>query len=331
MMFTVHPLPDPSVPNTKRPYLIREVSPCTTVENDGTHEVFTPRRYQLCEITRIGCLDETTMDTTTKYESYILSSTGLHASPPYVIQDGSLYVMTPVDPLFWFLPDLSLAQPTPKPAVWEPLSQFVQQYDPILVSCLSDQSQLLHLLTEMHIEDHEPLVQCSVEKTLLWLQRKQEQLELTLRDQAQTQLSQSKKANGAFCSGFTIAESTAPTVTPPDSDENASPTAKPICRNESIQLVCQYLSPAWRERFLQHLQVDAALVLQASPDRRKRPKVIVSDGPEPWHATIGASDSAPAAPAAKPMTAGAKRLLKATSSSRGLQSISSFFQKGKSK
>jgi hypothetical protein len=331
MMFTIHHFPDPSIPNTNRPYLIRQVSPCASTGTNATPDSSSsPRnRYQLCEITRIDCSDET-MDSATKFESYILPSTELHASPPYVIQDGSLYAVTPVDPLFWFLPDRSLRESL-KPAVWEPLSQVIQQFDPVLVSCLSDELQLRHLFSEMHIEDHEPLVQFSVESALLWLQSKQEHVELTLLDQAQSQLSQSKKANGAFCSGFTISDSTT-TEALPCPDENTTPSsAKPFSRNESIQLICQYLSPGWRERFLLHLQVDAALVLQVSPERRKRPKVMMNDGPEQWHATNGASDTAPAAPTAKPMTAGAKRLLKATSNTRGLQTISSFFQKGKSK
>ena len=316
--FTIHLLPDPSAPHTMRPYLIREGSASGTNASS-----------QLCEITRVApLLDEAdALDATTHYESYIFPSDGVQ-SPPYVLQDGSLYVITPVDPLFWFLPTLVDTSTTSiRPPVWEPLSQLLQSFDPVLVSCLSA-SQWRHVCAELRLDtDEEPMVQCSVDQALSWLQRKQAALAAALQQQSASSLEQKK---GAFLSGFTLAESSN------GIDENAIPaveTKHPSQQTyESIQLMCQYLSPAWSERFLQHLSVDPVHIWP--PQDRKRPKTLPVGGdvPEVGFNPLSYGNNNDGLSSAvippKSISAGAKRLMKATAS-RGLQSVSSFFKKTK--
>jgi hypothetical protein len=420
---TIHNLPDPSAVNLHRPYFIYKKPIIRTNDDDEDDETKwngERRLYEntLCEMTLVGsssrCSNsgvDDTNDLTTKYESFIVQSNSSGSQQQqqqkqqsYVVQDGTLYVVTPVDPLFWLLRDVditgipsSILSSEHHPVVhrsavassqqqqqWQPLSQFLHSYDPILVSCIPDEKQLEHLLMTMQLDDDhdtESYVLFSIDKAVRWLERKQQRMECTLWEMYNCSNENGQLAdhstwngnNGAFALGFTIATTSVDiqqdqqqlSIPRSASDERPKQCEnerqlferKQHIRNESIQLVCNYLSPVWRQRFLDHLQVDPSILL-LTPDRHgtnKRSKqnptedgtthnasTITSAVSVDWNMSListncddtdpGQSKHEKQFPTKKlivqPISAGAKRLLKVNQ--RGLQNISSFFgiQKG---
>jgi hypothetical protein len=104
-------------------------------------------------------------------------------------------------------------------------------------------------------------------------------------------------------------------------------------RDESIQVVCQYLSNAWRDCFLNHLQLSRQDVLEGKSATTTRSKKIKPTAD--WNAglldsTTSASSSSSVIVTPKEttatkstMTAGAKRLQKVNT--KGMSKLSSFF------
>lgn len=293
-----------------------------------------------------------------------------------IVQNGTLYVITPVDPLFWFLKDDHITavvdNETNRPK-WQPISQLLSHYDATIVQCMrshdNNWEQLRHIFMEMVLDgddedsdkSNERFAKFSVERALVWLERKYQAvkpvLHRQLKEQGRRAAARSKTQQGAFLPGFTVAS--APTQPEPDSDskKHAIPTElqddnqtieaeQALCEQAkaaSIQVVCNYLSPSWRLHFLQHLKLEASDILESSEERISKKRVKLSSSsssselPTPtshmdWNAAIagtGDTDATDNQMAAKtksltnPLTAGAKRLLKVNK--KGLQKMSSFF------
>jgi hypothetical protein len=450
LSFTVHCLPDPSLVVTGsriqqlRPYLLYP-------RQESTLQNVTSIAYQLCEMTLIQDDSYVTKDDhayvnnadnpdSNQFQSFFLSTktndantdtttitslTNDTITSSFIVQNGSLYVITPVDPLFWLFRDTYLSTTTEDNATvtdskqrssqqqqqqqWQPLSQFMQDYDPVIRQSIVEPTrhnnyhQYQHVLKEyvLSADEDEVLVQFSVDKALVWLQCKQQKVEqyLLLQQQQTTllQLSSSSCYNsnnntnstqhnnsnscGAFTAGFTIATSTAEkkpatdtaivaipneTVQQQDQASQEQQRQQQRVHEESIQLVCHYLSPAWQDCFLQYIHTDRS-VLQHPPSKEKlndthskRFKVLTEEGATQdgtlltipitgirvdWNQsltttnttaatttiipTTGQSKSSTSKSVLKPITAGAKRLLKVNQ--RGIQSVSSFFGGGTNK
>ena len=316
--------------------------------------------YQLCEMTMIDDDDAMNSSNTMNedkqnYHSFLISNRNhndTNTLSSYVVQNGSLYVMTPIDSLFWLLRDTYLPSTTttsnttsstiildtepPKKQQWQPLLQFLQEYDPVIQKCVygpnktQQQQQYKHLLNEMSLGNHTDdddnndvddsmtLVQFSIEKALLWLHQKQQTMERYLLRVVSSSSSQQQQHHhhnnnsnrnsntsgnnnnnnkGAFTSGFTVAKEnkiTACNMTinveneekqEQERKEQQQQQYRIMVKEESMQLVCNYLTPAWQDHFLQYMRdhdPDYALVqwkneppenlLEPNKDRNKRSK-----------------------------------------------------------
>jgi hypothetical protein len=299
----------------------------------STRSPYEEESYHLCEMTLIedmtnskssNAMNDSNNNNT--YQSFLISNNRNNSnnndtsSSSYVVQDGSLYTMTPMDPLFWLLRDSYLPIPSTNTTIslttsssttiirmdiesppppwpkqqWQPLLQFLQEYDPVIQKCVygkqSAQPQYKHLLNEMSMGNHTInddddddsmiLVQFSIEKALLWLHRKQQTVEQYLLHSASTpppnvcshsENGSASRHSGAFSSGFTIAKenkatavstnTTATNVENNDEKEQKQNEKRQqqqlhnMVKEESVQLVCNYLSPAWQDHFLQYLKI----------------------------------------------------------------------------
>jgi Ydr279p protein triple barrel domain len=318
--FEIHNLADPATGEV-RPYLV-----CGK---------------QLCEMTAVNsscALDD-------NYRSFAVAGTGVAVQ--YIVQNGTLHVISPVDALFWLLRDEQLSCDVTSKAQWQPVNQILNQYDPVIANSIKQQpKQLKHVMVEMALSEDETYAKFSVDNAVRWLQSKQQAVEAVLYRQIVQHTAKkqtSPTGGGAFLSGFTIAEDESEnarlnrnvTTTTQTKTDN-SVQLKQRAKEESIQVVCNYLSPLWRERFLQHLQVSAN-ILESGEQQAKRPKVAESSLSHvlppvrtDWNAAVSGVDDAAskqktkaAAAIANPITAGSKRLLKANK--KGLQKMSSFF------
>jgi len=187
---------------------------------------------------------------------------------------------------------------------WQPLEQIVSNNPHSLASAVvqaltTDTAQLQHLYQTMAAlpggDSSEYYYKFSMKKALQWLSQKQERVQAVLWQQeesaaaaavaASTHCDNSDSANnagsgtGAFSSSFHLSadlqqetkSQTASAGEDPLSDGNAvGDTRKQLqrqCREESVQIVCAYLGPAWSTRFLQHLQLRETVLL--SPKQRQ--------------------------------------------------------------
>jgi hypothetical protein len=200
---------------------------------------------------------------------------------------------------------------------WQPLWQFLQAYHPVIQQCVPPPStpaaprQYQHVLNEMSMDDDDNdndddsmrLVQFSVEKTLLWLHQKQRTVEqyllvsTTSSQQHHHQQQMQARTNGAFTFGFTIAKENQNSIAAPrnmdhndqqqkDQKSNEQQQQQQQCRDrvkeESVQLVCNYLSPAWQDHFVQYLKVhdsDWARIL--SQQQQQQPLKMMTDQTPP--------------------------------------------------
>ena len=376
-------------------------------------------RYQLCEMTLMvnhmvnNNNSSSNNNNNNSYQSFLIANHNPGDSPSYVVQDGSLYALTPLDPLFWLLRDSYLPTTMAKSHTtneapklqWQPLWQFLQEYDPVVQQCVGatvPPRQYRHLLNEMSMGDDDEddstvLVQFSVEKALRWLHLKQQTVEqYLLQSTTSTSPSPTNHASqpkGGFSSGFTIAKennhgattvpnttTTTATITaqldaeskgPPErhnnnnnDDENEETQAEwrrwMMIKEESIQLVSNYLSSAWQAQWLHYLNqqqhdpeyarwIQQQQVAETTTTPRCSSAMNNNDDTtttttrttQPtvdWNmsltttTTMGSSTESSSLHVSKPppMTAGAKRLLKPSSQQqRGLQSVASFFQSKK--
>jgi hypothetical protein len=346
-------LPDPSS-RTIRPYLVHRSSSTSS----GI----------LCEI---GCAKSPlTLDDS--YQSFAVGG-------QFIVKNGTLHTITRIDPLFWFLDDEHLtsvvrengtkADGSARQQQWQPLSQILSECNPLLVCCLkgrdgNDATQLQHLYAEMSLDgggDDDTYVKFSVEKALRWLEMKYQVIEPILHRQLENEQRRAASVRGAngtggaFLSGFTIASTNEDdykrnqvelaTTNGPWKRDQLNPELQQRAKEASIQIVCNYLTPSWRQRFLQHLQLESSEVLESSFSLKprssvKRQKQQTSDAessmpkpkllPSDWNDAVSAADTEAAnrlvsktKMACQPITAGAKKLLKANK--RGLQKMSSFF------
>lgn len=316
--FEIHHLPDPSTGET-RPYLL-----LTKQNNTRTLYEITAVQSQLND-----------------YESFAVDNT--------IVSNGTLHTITPVDPLFWLLTDEPLTADKQQ-VQWQPLAQVTQKYNSVVTQCISKE-QYQHVLAEYPMDD-EIYCKFSVDKAVKWLALKQkavqavllQQLERDQQKQRQESCHSCNNGRGAFQEGFNLGDDDDENTTPPEVDEAAEAKRAQQQRqkaiHESIQVVGNYLSAAWRSKFLESLELDVGVWEEpAKPaTTAKRPRVSDEDDgtttamPRPvvvsqddWNPAVVNEKAAQAKKKEKPrpITAGAKRLLKV--SKKGMQKMSSFF------
>lgn len=277
----------------------------------------------------------------------------------YVIGNGNIHTVSPVDPLFWFLAaqETTAAEEKQQQQKWQPLEQILADpaLDRRIVEAVTDRTQLGHIFQTMQLpgaeDDEESYYKFSEPRTLEWLTNKRQRVEAVLwqqesdilQQQDQQQVStetdpdSSGGGGGAFSSSFNLAadlqkEQKSQSHTVSDKDQRERELQQ-RCREESVQIVCTYLNSVWRERFLLHLKLEETVLM--SPKKRRQQQQ------QAMEAQSGQGSSMPAVNAAvdwndvnKPVeakkakvepsvTMGAKKLAKVNT--KGMQKMSSFF------
>ena len=322
---SVHILPDPST-GDNRPYFVMEATePAVLCELQALPPDREP--YGAFLIASDPNVSDNNQSRTTT-NNYVVGG------------NGNLHVVTPVDPLFWCLRDEDLSPG--KQAQWQPMNQILSIF-PSMVQATLDVQQLGHVYSKMSLgdDDEESFYKFSVPKALQWLQKKQERAEkaLTQQELLTNQVrpdSQSTGSGGAFVHGFNLGGSQ------PEKEESAADNDRKAARAEqrrqqasqrakveSIQVVCNYLTRAWREAFLEHLNVRAqdALESPAHRSKRKREEKEIGQENDDNNGTnndenmLVSTKKKKAIP--RPITVGAKRLAKVNT--KGMSKMSSFF------
>lgn len=313
----LHELPDPFT-NAPRSYWVYKHLANNSSTNEGTNTIY--------EINKIHG-DE-------QHASLWIGNN--------VLSSNTLHTATPVDPLFWLVFFCSTSSNNTSTSSWQPLEQLLQtacgnSYYALLSSCL-DRNQCSHILETLSMgDDDDVYYKFSWDKTLLWLSRKQEQVLNTLTQQRKNACATTTDTGGAFCAGFVL----------PKRHEKATPascssTMHPEDRASSYQIVGNYLSEATRERWSEHLGSESSELwgdTTATPRSTKKLKVANAGRDDDWNSFVanGCVENASGVKSnsdnnkgtSAPMTAGAKRLQKA--STRGIKKISSFFSASKPK
>ena len=184
-----------------------------------------------------------------KYRSFLIES--------LVVSNSNLLVMTAVDPLFWVL---ALQQPATEADQWQPLPQITERLAPEVLARL-DTLQLGHLFAHMSLGGDDAFYKFSRDKALVWLVSKVDQAKIVLKQQAEESATMRQRAGGAFASDFVMAD--APTSVTPAQTDRRNQEQDLLLNYESLQVVCNYLTPVWQTALREHLQLpDEALTGQ---------------------------------------------------------------------
>lgn len=235
-----------------------------------------------------------------------------------VVDDPNLYVLTSIDPLFFFLSHWTT------PTSYQPLSQLMTCIPPEIATSV-ETSQLKHILQVMAIGEDELYYKLSVDKTLVWLKRKQEHVQTVLEQQEATK---KRPLEAAFAASFRRPEQSENNA-PPMKTEAAAVTS--MSKEESIQIVCNYINETWTERFLKHCSVSPSLLQGGTRKRPRQEDVVVSTAATTsglpavtmdWHNELQQTTQPPKPPPAK-LSVAAKKLAKVNT--KGMKPMSSFF------
>jgi len=273
----------------------------------------------------------------TKYGSYFIGS--------LVLKNGDLHVATRVDPLWFVLESLSSSSSSSDRSrkQWQPYDQLnmKEKLQSILSSSKSSRSQLENLCrvnTQLGTEEDMLLYRLDEERVLQWLTHKQKRShKVVLAEFMKDKESSSKTSSKS--QGFNLLEdddtTTNPVTTNPTNNNKTTtqqlaltPLEQTRIQQHSIQIVCEYLSPSWRKKFLQHLGEDEETCLQigkkkvvgnsSDGDNNKKRSIIEEEMLE-----LTGLQSAQKKPKPTPQSVGQKRLQKV--SKKGMKPLSSFF------
>jgi len=199
----------------------------------------------------------------------------------HVVEDGSLYVMNVVDPLFFVLATAPV-ETNKTNARWQPLDQTLDHLmeNAVIRECIFPE-QLGNLCQVMCTEqtDNVAYFKFSPDKAIQWLQKKQTRVYDCLLQQQQ-QRSKRRQAllakrpkscasntGGSVSSTFYVPEEEAApkALTTATSNDTISPKMLKQLKMESIQIVCNYLSEEWTTKFLASLEVTEDEVFETTP------------------------------------------------------------------
>jgi len=323
---------DPGDAALLRPYLLLSKNIANERRVEGADAPFrTAATAAICELQRLPASSTAGANKAGVPDEYASLLVAGHVVGKGV--DNGLYVVTPVDPLFWVLSASSAAitsasdqrtteekeerseqcRSQQQQQQWQPLEQIIAGYSDgsdsdrtyrYWIDAL-DRDQLPHLLERIDIGDREYCFRFSEARALRWLSRKRRSVESVLlaherraaehedkvaaAEAALEQKSQQGSAcGGAFSSSFQLpeelvshqTENERPNTTGKGEDngrddattKNAAASAKAIARarEESVQIVCNYLNSYWRERFLRNLELTDEVLLDAEAKRKRK-------------------------------------------------------------
>ena len=258
-----------------------------------------------------------------KYGSYFLGS--------HVLSDGTLYIATRMDPLFFVLYHLtarnSSSNSNSKSDKWQPLDQL--EIPDIVKKVISSEKQYQHLCqVNNQLGDDMLLYKLSEESVLKWLTRKQEKAYQVLMDQA---LVRKKDEMATFvsatCHGFHLLDDSAkrpvsPTTTPSEAttivESELSSAEQCIIHQHSMQVVCDYLTPEWRAKYMSHVGQPESVLMVSAAEEKQTPKRTWDEAADMNIVSVEKKKTKPDA-----QSVGLKRLQKV--STKGMKSLSSFF------
>jgi hypothetical protein len=299
------------------------------------------RQYVLVQNSSTGQMIVETQSLEADFSSFLV---GRH-----VVKDGNLYVLSPVDPLFFVLRGNGVAEGK-KPTSWQPFGQALEYlcHDKVVRDCVTE-SQLGHLCQTLCNDqtDNVAYFKFSDTKALTWLKSKQERVYLCLLNQEQEHQRrlQGLLANRPQGSNSKAGGSTSSTFYIPDDPMAAAPSATQTSKEglishqtlqklkwESLQVVCNYLSEEWTTKLLDAMEVSLDQVFVPSQST----KVATTNYEAPKHSGAPiASTTTPAKITPKPKrvepsrSVANKRLEKVNK--RGMSSLTSFFGPPKKK
>lgn len=283
----------------------------------------------------------------------------------HIVKDGNIYVINPIDPLFFYLSThlfdesqsgINNDNKHKQQQSWQSFDQCLENsklprefYEAI------SEKQMRHICSTFSNDDI-CYLKFSVEKTLQWLQSKQERvLESLIRQHKRNRKTKDAKyaslnnnRTGTNNSNTIMGESISENFNlPPPSHLVATPSSNEIkntntnvtielsetkaLKNESIQIICNYLNQGWSNKFITHLKCTTE-VLSTSKTVNKAAGVSNINNSGIQHnidndMSSKKLETTNQKPIVSARTSGNKRLVKV--STKGMKSIGNFFKKAK--
>lgn len=255
------------------------------------------------------------------YGSYFVDST--------VVSDGSLYLCSMLDPLYFVLPFVSTD------TKWMPLDQVVSTFSVPIQSSLCP-SQLKNIMDFKQLgDDDDDLLLCrySESKAIVWLKNKflkcsdgihKKMLQIT---QLRIPTTKDSNQNGAYAPGFVMDSDVSLDTSKNASVSNNTDSEELEIRNAAnryaVQLLCEYLNEPWRRKAMIALGFpdDDSLIhpKQANPDADVLPVIT----------PIHEDNNKKRKPVEPSKTYGQKKLAKVDT--KGMKSLCSFFSSSTAK
>lgn len=266
----------------------------------------------------------------------------------HVVKDGNLYVLNPVDPLFFFLAQ----KPQSKSTSWQPFEQTLE-------GCISNentrkcisQEQLGHLCLTLCNDQTDNVVyfKFSQEKALVWLKKKQERVYQILLHQEKARserreriqrlcpkTSGSAATGGSISSTFCMPEDEM-VAKPVQTQNTPSPGAISVntlqrLKSESLQIVCNYLSDNWTAKLLESLQTseDEIFLVPAAKKSTEKENSVTTSSSVSHSLTKNVDTTTPARVTPKIKMTEATRSIANKQlekvNKRGMSSLTSFFK-----
>jgi len=216
---------------------------------------------------------------------------------------------------------------------WQPYDQLkiTEELQGIFSSLKSSRSQLENLCcvnTKLGEERDMLLYKLDEKRVLQWLIRKQKRSYNALLAEFMNDKDRSSKTSSRS-HGFNLLEDDTiikPTTPNKNQMTQQQPDLTSLEQNRiqehSIQVVCEYLSPSWRKKFLQHLGEDEGKFLHLG--KKKVDDIYSRHSLEYEMTELNGIQSARKKPKLTPQSAGQKRLQKV--STKGMKAMSSFFE-----
>jgi hypothetical protein len=222
-----------------------------------------------------------------------------------VQQDGSLFLATPLDPLFLLLPRLRKLRgaDADRPAgYYKPMSELsdapdgvdeheAHAFEKCVIGIPQDQLlKRLRAICDVNDKYDEPMLRLSDEKLRAWLRRKAAAVQAKLQANVKLQAMAAQKTAATHCSQFDeIAGVDAPAAPGGGGSGDASRSALEL----SVALVCEYLEPEVEATLCASSAVPASLVsAQRGPEKKAGALQPVTNTAASAHDGFGAPSAA---------------------------------------
>lgn len=276
----------------------------------------------------------------------------------HIIKDGDLYVINRIDPLFFYLTTQSIDEQKqggindrnnglqPKKQSWQPYDQFLEQSKlPREITKVISEEQIQHIC--LTFDNDELYFKFDVDKTLKWLQKKQERVLESLLSQNQRRRKSKEKnsdtskdddrAGGSVSANFNFGKPGLVAAPLQEISKTASQSDMNALKIGSFQIICNYLNETWSKKFIEYLGYTIEQVTSSTKTMRKS-SIVSNDNNMGDEGTVKEDNmkgsytkksTANQKAMAASRTVGNKRLAKL--STKGVRSIGSFFSTGKAK